>query len=84
MVQLRLIGACVADTLHHVLAGCVEDILVGHIAHGLAVDLHSQRIGLVDDIFKHCMLPSASAQTGRMYIAIRGSSRRLRRTPLAR
>ena len=51
--QLRLIGACVADTLHHVLAGCVEDILVGHIAHGLAVDLHSQRVGLVDDIFKH-------------------------------
>ena len=51
--QLRLIGACIADTLHHVLAGCVEDILVGHIAHGLAVDLHSQRVGLVDDVFKH-------------------------------
>ena len=51
---LGLVGAGVADTLHHVLAGRVEDVLIRHIAHGFAVDPDGQRIRLVDDILEHC------------------------------
>ena len=43
----------VIDTLLHVLAGQVKDRLVGHIAHGLAVDLHRQRIRLIHHVVEH-------------------------------
>ena len=48
-----LIRTGVIDTLHHVLAGKVEDFFVGHIADGLPVDLHRQRIGLLDGAVIH-------------------------------
>ena len=38
-------GAGVVDALQHVLPGGVKDGLVGHVAHGDAVDLHRQGVG---------------------------------------
>ena len=48
-----LVRACIVDTLLHGFLGRVEHILVGHIAHGLAVHLHFQRIGLTDGVLHH-------------------------------
>ena len=44
--QLGLVRTGVVDALHHILFCEVEHFLIGHIANGLAVHLHSQRIGL--------------------------------------
>ena len=59
---LRLVCTGVIDTLLHILAGQVEGGLVGHIADGLAVHLHRQRIGAVDDALKHCNIKGQRAQ----------------------
>ena len=48
-----MVGICVVDTLLHRLAGRVEHILIGHIADGLAVHLHLQRIRLADGMVEH-------------------------------
>ena len=50
---LCVVGAGVIDTLLHCLTGGVEHVLVGHIAHGLAVHLHFQRVGLTDGFVEH-------------------------------
>jgi len=48
-----MVGVCVVDTLLHRLTGRVEHILIGHIADGLTVHLHLQRIRLADGMVKH-------------------------------
>ena len=49
-----LVRTGIVDTFLHGLAGSVEHILVGYIAHGLSVHLHFQRIGLADGVVKYC------------------------------
>ena len=55
--QLGLVRTGVVDALHHILFCKVEHFLIGHIANGLAVHLHFQRIGLTDGVLHHCDHP---------------------------